>query len=183
MQLSLKPQARRIRMKTWKKNLFLHEPLRHTRLISFIVVVSVVLFGYTVAARSAEEALSEIGPVTEAQAIEAASVNEAYAPDNTGINERDRGGQTLTASDQSNEPDDIEITQTIRRGVMADGLLSFTAKNVKIITVDGAVTLRGPVGSEEEKETIDRLARQASGVANVDNLIEVDSDDQQGDAS
>lgn len=186
-------------MKTLKKSLSHHNPFIRTRFISFIVVLSVVLLGYSVAARSAEEVVleettSEIAPVTEgdtgttgdsefvteAQAIEAASNDvEAYEPDNSGVNERDRGGHTLTPPDQSNEAGDLEITQEIRKAVMADDTLSFTAKNVKIITIDGAVTLRGPVKNEDERNTIDRLVRQVGSVSFVENQIEVSADDQQ----
>src|SRR5437870_4142781 len=67
------------------------------------------------------------------------------APDNTGRNVRDRSGATLTPGDQSEAKDDLRLTQQIRKAIMADKSLSTTAKNVKIMTINGAVTLRGPV--------------------------------------
>lgn len=93
--------------------------------------------------------------------------------DNTAKNERDRSGETLTSGDQSNSPEDIKITAAIRRAVVADKSLSMTAKNVKIITVQGKVTLRGPVTNAQEKATIARLAKSAAGKAKIQNQLEV----------
>jgi osmotically-inducible protein OsmY len=45
---------------------------------------------------------------------------------------------------------------------------------VKIITIDGVVTLRGPVKNENEKTTVASIARKASGVKRVDDQIEVE---------
>ncbi len=93
--------------------------------------------------------------------------------DNTGKNERDRSGETKTPGDQSNTPEDLKITQTIRQAVVKDDSLTMTAKNVKIITAGGQVTLRGPVNSAEEKMKIEKLAKAAAGEAKVDNQLEV----------
>jgi hyperosmotically inducible protein len=95
------------------------------------------------------------------------------APDNTGRNVRDRGGATLTPGDQSESEADRTLTQQIRRAVVADDSLSTTAKNVKIITVDGVVTLRGPVNSPREKEVIAAKAQEIAGATKVDNQLEV----------
>ena len=95
------------------------------------------------------------------------------APDNTGRNVRDRSGTTLTPGDQSESEADRTLTQEIRRAVVADDSLSTTAKNVKIITVDGVVTLRGPVNSPHEKQVIAAKAQQIAGVNKVDNQLEV----------
>jgi osmotically-inducible protein OsmY len=86
---------------------------------------------------------------------------------------RDRGGATLTPGDQSESEADRTLTQQIRRSVVADDSLSTTAKNVKIITVDGMVTLRGPVNSPREKEVIAAKAVEIAGAAKVDNQLEV----------
>ena len=51
--------------------------------------------------------------------------------DNSKKNERDRGGQTKTAGDQSNNPEDLKVTQAIRQAVVKDSALTTTAKNVK----------------------------------------------------
>ena len=97
------------------------------------------------------------------------------APDNTGINERDRSGETKTAGDQSNDEGDVKITQALRVALMGDDSLSFTAKNVKIITERGVITLRGPVVSQVEKDNIMAKARKVAGVNRVDNQIEVEA--------
>ena len=96
-----------------------------------------------------------------------------YQPDNTGKNERDRSGETKTSGDQSNSSQDIKITADIRRAIVKDDSLTSTAKNVKVITAGGVVTLRGPVNSAEEKSKIEQLATAAAGGAKVDNQLEV----------
>ena len=95
------------------------------------------------------------------------------AADNTAKNERDASGDTKTSGDQSESPEDIKITAAIRRAVVADDALSMTATNVKIITADGKVTLRGPVKTAAEKAKIGELAKKNAGKAKVDNQLEV----------
>ena len=102
-----------------------------------------------------------------------AIAEDAPAADNTAKNERDRSGETQTAGDQSNSPEDIKITAAIRRAIVGETSLSMTAKNVKIITAEGMVTLRGPVNSAEEKAMIAKLAQFAAGEARIDNQLEV----------
>ena len=65
-------------------------------------------------------------------------------------------------------PADLKITQAIRQALMKDGELSMTAKNIKIITANGQVTLRGPVKTAQEKAKIDQLAKSAAGGAQID---------------
>jgi osmotically-inducible protein OsmY len=105
------------------------------------------------------------------------AAEEKKPVDNTGKNERDRSGETLTPGDQSNTPEDLKITQAIRKAVVKDGSLTLTAKNIKIITAGGQVTLRGPVNSAEEKMKIEQLAKSAAGAAKVDNQLEVKAPD------
>lgn len=93
-------------------------------------------------------------------------------PDNTKVNERDTNAAALTPVDQGNNESDLKITQQIRQAVMANDALSFTAKNVKIITNGGKVTLRGPVKTTAERDAIDAAARKVAG-NQVDNQIEV----------
>jgi hyperosmotically inducible periplasmic protein len=95
------------------------------------------------------------------------------APDNTGRNVRDRGGATLTPGDQSESEADRTLTQRIRQAVVADDALSMTAKNIKIITINGLVTLRGPVKTMEEKRTIEAKAQQIAGADKVDSQLEI----------
>ena len=102
-----------------------------------------------------------------------AIAEEKPAADNTAKNERDASGETQTSGDQSNSPEDIKITADIRRAIVAEKSLSMTAKNVKIITVNGMVTLRGPVNTAEEKAMIAKLAHSAAGKAKIDNQLEV----------
>lgn len=99
----------------------------------------------------------------------------AVEPDNSGRNVRDRDDQNKTTGDQSENEADRTITQNIRRAVTADDSLSTNAKNVKIITNNGTVTLRGPVKSQKEKAEIEAKAKQVAGVKSVDNQLEVAS--------
>jgi hyperosmotically inducible protein len=92
--------------------------------------------------------------------------------DNSGINVRDRNTNNLTAGDQGNSQADVDLTQKIRKSLM-DSNYSVTAKNVKIITANGNVTLRGPVNSEDEKTGIGTLAKNAASAGQVDNQLEV----------
>src|SRR6185436_19403253 len=98
--------------------------------------------------------------------------DEKTAPDNTDVNDRDRSGGTLTPEDQGNNASDLAITQRVRQAVM-DADLTMQEKNVKIIAVDGVVTLRGPVESDASKSKIAALAKDAVGVKSVDNQLEV----------
>lgn len=93
--------------------------------------------------------------------------------DNSGRNNRDRSGDTLTSGDQGNTPADRELTQKIRKSLTMDTSYSTTAKNIKIIAVDGKVTLRGPVNSESEKSGVETLAKSIAGDGNVDDQLEV----------
>ena len=102
-----------------------------------------------------------------------AIAQDQAAPDNSGKNQRDRSGETQTSGDQSSNPQDIKISAAIRRAVVADKSLSTTAKNIKIITANETVTLRGPVNTAEEKTKIEQLAQSAAGNAKIDNQLEV----------
>lgn len=75
-------------------------------------------------------------------------------PDNTKTNKRDRGHAEATADQQKENPTDRELTRKIRRALVQDNSLSTYAHNVKIITQNGNVTLKGPVRSEEEKNAV-----------------------------
>jgi len=113
-------------------------------------------------------------PVTFGRAS-AQSAPAKSALDNSAQNERDRNHATLTPMDQSNKPGDIEISKRIRSALVADDQLSTEAKNVKIITIDGAVTLRGPVKSDQEKATILAKATQLAGNTQVHDELEVEA--------
>lgn len=95
------------------------------------------------------------------------------APDNTAKNKDDLNSQTKTPMDQSNSSSDIKITADIRRAIMAESGMSTNAQNCKIITDKGVVTLRGPVASQAEKDSIEAKAKAAAGVNRVINELEV----------
>ena len=82
--------------------------------------------------------------------------------------------QSLAATDQSNDPADVKMTADIRKMVVNDDSLSMAAKNVKIITIAGVVTLRGPVNTPEEKSAIEGHAKHA-GAKQITNELEIKS--------
>ena len=94
--------------------------------------------------------------------------------DNTDVNVQDRRGETLTTSgDQSERAADRTLTQRIQQAIVADESLSTTAKNVKIIMINGVVTLRGSVHTLQEKGSIAATAQHIAGTNNVDNQLEI----------
>jgi hyperosmotically inducible protein len=99
------------------------------------------------------------------------SIGQDY--DNTGKNVRDRNSMTKTPLDQSENETDQAITQQIRQAIVSDSSLSTNAKNIKIITIKGIVTLRGPVASLEEKEIIAKKTSGIPGIVKVDNQLEI----------
>ena len=82
-----------------------------------------------------------------------ANANAQNAPDNTGVNVRDRADNALTADEQSNNKDDLHLTAAIRKAIVKDDSLSMMAHNIKIISTNGAVTLRGPVKSIRKRKS------------------------------
>lgn len=104
----------------------------------------------------------------------------AGEPDNSERNVRDRDDRTLKPTDQSNAAADIEITTKIRRGITSNDGMSMLARNVKIITQAGVVTLRGPVETAQEKSAIESLARSA-GATRIDNQLEIDRNVRSGE--
>jgi len=96
-------------------------------------------------------------------------------PDNTAINQRDAADLTKakTPIDQDENQSDIDITAKIRQRVLDQNDFSVNARNAKIITSQGMVTLRGPVNSKQEADTIERIAKEVAGDAKVDNQLEV----------
>ena len=95
------------------------------------------------------------------------------APNNTAVNVRDRAPDAMTAGEQSNAKGDVALTRKIRRAVVKDSSLSMLAHNVKIVTANGNVTLRGPVNSQAEKVAIASKAKAIAGAGKVDNQLEV----------
>ena len=99
--------------------------------------------------------------------------SKPVAPDNSAVNIRDRAPDAMTAGEQSSATNDVALTRNIRRAVVRDHSLSMLAHNVKIVSANGNVTLRGPVNSEAEKVAIASKAKALAGAGNVDNQLEV----------
>jgi hyperosmotically inducible protein len=98
---------------------------------------------------------------------------QAPPPDNTTVNKRDRAKDAATADQQKENSSDREITQKIRQSLMDDKNLSTYAHNVKVITQDGQVTLKGPVRTEEEKKIVEAKATEVAGEGHVTNQMSV----------
>jgi len=99
------------------------------------------------------------------------------APDNTKMNQRDRNGAEPTADQQKDNTSDRDLTRQIRRALVQDKSLSTYGHNVKIVSQNGTVTLKGPVRSEDEKTAIEQKAAQAAGGADkIHSELEVKGD-------
>jgi len=90
-------------------------------------------------------------------------------PDNTKVNKQ----PGLTADQQSQTKEDLALVQQIRKAILADKTLSTNAHNCKVITRDGTVTLRGPVGSTKEKTAIGNIATKIAGAGKVTNILTI----------
>ena len=99
------------------------------------------------------------------------------AADNTARNVRDKDANVPTPVDQGESEADRTITQHVRKAVVDNDALSTNAHNVKIITQNGVVTLRGPVNTATEKATVVAMARSTPGVTRVDDQLEVKATD------
>jgi hyperosmotically inducible protein len=98
-------------------------------------------------------------------AQEPSSDKPPRASDNTKLNQQDRNSDRVTADQQKENTSDLSITQEIRKELTDDKSLSAYAHNVKIITQNGTVTLKGPVRTEEEKRMVEAKAASVSGKA------------------
>jgi hyperosmotically inducible protein len=92
------------------------------------------------------------------------------APDNTGQN---KDQTNPTADNQKMNPADREMTQKLRQSIYQDKTLSTYAHNIKIISHDGKVTIRGPVRSEDEKNNLQAKAVAVAGEGNVTNELQI----------
>jgi osmotically-inducible protein OsmY len=96
------------------------------------------------------------------------------APDNTKTNQRDRNSDQATADKQKMNAADRDLTAKIRKAVLADKSLSTYAHNIKIISQNGVVTLKGPVHSDEEiRSLMAKAAEVAGGPEKVVNQLAV----------
>ena len=119
----------------------------------------------TIAPKLTAIALTLFFCASQALPLRAQSTGQAM-PDNTKVNKRDRNAGEATADSQKMNATDRALTAKIRKSVMADKTLSTYAHNVKIISQDGTVTLKGPVHSDAEVKTIVDKATGVTGDAN-----------------
>jgi osmotically-inducible protein OsmY len=104
---------------------------------------------------------------------QAQSPDAATKPDNTKVNKRDRNAGEATADQQKMNDSDRELTRKIRRSIMDDKSLSTYAHNVKVISQNGSVTLKGPVRTEEEKSALEAKAVAIAGSGKIVNELSV----------
>jgi hypothetical protein len=134
-----------------KENAMMGNPVRLARL--FLPLASLVLAGLLMA-----------------ESIPEYQAPQPPAPDNT---KKNKDQTNPTADQQKMNASDREFTQKIRKAINEDKSLSTYAHNIKIITQDGKVTLRGPVRSEDEKNNLQEKAVAVAGQENVTNQLEI----------
>jgi hypothetical protein len=130
----------------------------------FVALLGLVAFSFTGC---------EMPEGTNTATTDAATDNEGTPPDNTAVNERDADGDHPTPLDQGQGEADVQRTADIRSKVMEIEDLSINGQNVKIITNNGHVTLRGPVASAAERAAIEKIAVDVAGAGQVTNELEV----------
>ena len=101
------------------------------------------------------------------------SIHAQTPADNTKVNTRDRAKGAVTADQQKDNASDRDLTQKIRRALMQDKSLSSYAHNVKVVARGGHVTLKGPVRSAEEKQSVEAKAVAVAGDGHVTNQMSV----------
>ena len=129
------------------------------------------LIGFTVLLSTSAWAVAQ----SNASAVVPPEVQGIATPraDNTEMNTRDKTGATQTPQKQTNRKQDRKILAAVRRAIIADKTLSMSAHNVKIVTQDSVVTLRGPVKNEIEKSKIEVIVKQVAGVTSVVNQLDI----------
>lgn len=106
--------------------------------------------------------------------LAAATIAHAQtAPDNTKQNSMDAMNKTASADTQMNDKTDLALTKKIRTSVMADKSLSTYAHNIKIVAVNGNVTLNGVVHTQQEKDSIEAKAQGAVSNGRVVNNLKI----------
>ena len=111
--------------------------------------------------------------VIGALALSIVSVVAQTPADNTKVNTRDRAKGAVTADQQKENANDRDLTRKIRRALMQDKSLSSYAHNVKVVAQGGQVTLKGPVRSDREKQTVEAKAIEVAGAGRVTNEISI----------
>lgn len=107
-------------------------------------------------------------------AMTSTAFSQQAPPDNTRNNQQDRSDDRPTADQQSNNAADQNLTRQIRQAISSDKSLSTYAHNVKVISQDGQVTLRGPVRSKEEKRVVEAKAAEIAGDGKVTSELQVE---------
>lgn len=113
--------------------------------------------------------------ITGALALCMAAIGAAAQtpPDNTKVNKADRAAGAPTADQGKNNLTDRDLAQKIRKSIVSDSSLSTYAHNVKVIAQNGKVTLKGPVRSTDEKQSIEQKATDVAGSGNVDDQLTI----------
>ena len=111
--------------------------------------------------------------ISSAIAAPLAFAQTPVAPDNAKSNQVVASNATSTADSQTNNAADLDMTKRIRQSVMADKSLSTYAHNVKIVTLNGNVTLNGVVRTEDEKNSVEMKAANIAGKTKVTNDLKV----------
>ena len=111
------------------------------------------------------------GSMTRSQAQ--TTEQQGTSPDNTKMNAQDRDKASPTADQQKDNRSDREITQQIRQSLVKDKSLSTYGHNVKVITQNGQVTLKGPVRSDDEKKAIEAKATEVAGENKVTSELNI----------
>jgi hyperosmotically inducible periplasmic protein len=115
---------------------------------------------------------SDTSTTSQTSAPDNTAVVPTTQPDNTAINTRDQTPGAITAGMAGQGKADVDIAADIRRQIM-NGKMSVAAQNTKIICLAGKVTLRGPVNTQDEKDSVGNIANGVAGSSNVDNQLEV----------
>jgi osmotically-inducible protein OsmY len=106
-------------------------------------------------------------------ALQTAYAQSVPAPDNSKSNATDSANRQATADSQKENATDRGLVQQIRKSLMADKSLSTYAHNVKIVAVNGQVTLNGVVRSDDEKSKVAGIAASVVGQQNIVNDLKV----------
>ena len=108
-----------------------------------------------------------------AAGILAFAAQQPTQPDNTKVNQKPSNKTTQNADRAKDNTSDRDLMQRIRKAIMDDSSLSTYGHNVKVIAKDGKVTLKGPVNSTEEKQSISQKATDVAGAGNVSDQMTV----------
>jgi hyperosmotically inducible protein len=104
-----------------------------------------------------------------ATANNSTTTQSTAAADNTKSNRLEPSNRVATADSQKNDALDIDLSKRIRQSVVADKKLSTYGHNVKIVSVNGTVTLNGVVSSADEKMLI---GKKAVAIAGADHVVD-----------